>query len=70
MLDGMDRRRDGHAWMETATTNLSDPDGQLSFRYVKCLGHLNCDNKSYPHIECIGEYNQKYWEGSTPSQRV
>ena len=24
MLESMDRRRDGHAWTETATTNISD----------------------------------------------
>ena len=27
MLEGMDRRRDGHVWTETATTNIADPDG-------------------------------------------
>ena len=39
MLEVMDRRRDGHAWTETAT-NISDLNGHLSFRYVKCLGRL------------------------------
>ena len=43
-LDGMDRKRDGHVWTETATTNISNPSGTLSFKYVKCLGHLRCDN--------------------------
>ena len=66
MLEGMDRRRDGHAWTETATTNISDPNGQLSFRYVKCLGHLRCPNVSCPHLERCREINEKYWEGSTP----
>ena len=66
MLEGMDWRRDGHAWTETTTTNISDPDGQLSFRYVKCLGHLRCENMSCPHLERCGEYNEMYWEGSTP----
>ena len=66
MLEGMDRRRDGHAWMETTTINISDPDGQLSFRYIKCLGHLRCENMSSPHLEWCGEYNEMYWEGSTP----
>ena len=60
MLEGMDRRRDGHAWTETATTNISDPNGQLSFRYVKCLGHLRCPNNSCPHLERCGEINEKY----------
>ena len=66
MLEGMDRRRDGHAWTETATTNITDPDGQLSFRYVKCLGHLRCQNISCPHLERCGDYNEKYSEGSSP----
>ena len=66
MLKGMDRRHDGHAWTETATTNISDPNGQLSFSYVKCLGHLRCSNDSCPHLERCGEINKKYWEGSTP----
>ena len=65
MLEGMDRRRDGHAWKETTTTNITDPDGQLSFRYVKCLGHLRCDNIDCPHLQRCGEYNKKYWKGST-----
>ena len=66
MLEGMDRRRDGHAWTETATTNICDSDGQLSFCFVKCFGHLWCNNESCPHLERCGEYNEKYWEGSTP----
>ena len=66
MLEGMDQRRDGHSWTETATTNITDPDGQLSFRYVKCLGHLRCDNIGCSNFERCGEYNEKYWEGSTP----
>ena len=60
MLEGMDRRRDGHAWTETATTNITDPDGQLSFRYVKCLEHLRCQNISCPQLERCGDYNEKY----------
>ena len=65
MLKGMDRRCDDHAWTETATTNISDPNGQLSFRYVKCLRHLRCQNNYCPHLERCDEYNEKYWEGST-----
>ena len=65
ILEGMDRRRDGHAWTETPTTNITDLDGQFSFRYIKCLGHLRCNNITCPHLERCGEYNEKYWEGST-----
>ena len=65
MLEGMDRRQDRHAWTETSTTNITDLDGQLSFTYVKCLGHLCYENLSCPHWERCGEYNKMYWEGST-----
>ena len=67
MLVDMDRRRDGHAWTETTTTttNISDLDGQLSFRYVKCFGHLCCEIMSCLHLERCGEYNKMYWEEST-----
>jgi hypothetical protein len=56
-LDGMDRRYDGHAWTETMTTNLSLAKPDISFKYVKCLGHLCCLNK---------EHNDLYWDGNTP----
>ena len=46
-LDGMDCRFDGHVWTETATTNISDPSGKLSFKYIKCMGHLRCMNPEY-----------------------
>ena len=39
-LDGINQRFDGHAWTETATTNIVDPSRLLSFKYVKCMGHL------------------------------
>ena len=65
MLEGMDRKRDGHAWTETATMNIIDLNGQLLFRYVKCLGHLHCQNISCLHLERCGEYNEKYSEGSS-----
>jgi hypothetical protein len=48
-LIGMDRSCDGHAWTETQTTNLSDPRSQLTFRYVKCMGHLRCMSSDCPH---------------------
>ena len=66
MLEGMDKSRDGYASTETATTNIIDPNGQLSFHYVKCFGHLRCPKNSCPHLEQCGEINEKYWEGSTP----
>ena len=39
-LDSMDRRFDGHAWIEIATMNIVDQSRLLSFKYVKCMRHL------------------------------
>ena len=49
-LDGTDQKRNGHVWTKTATSNISDPSGVLSFKYLKCLGHLRCVN---PDCHCI-----------------
>ena len=65
-LDDMDRRFDGHAWTETATTNIVDPSRLLSFKYVKCMGHLRCSNPDCRHIKEMGDYNEMYWSGSSP----
>ena len=65
-LDGMDRKQDGHVWTETATTNISDPSGILTFKYVKCMGHLRCTN---PDCRCVGEsnkYNELFRTRSSP----
>ena len=43
-LDGMDRKFDRHAWTKTATSDIIDPSWLLSFKYVKCMGHLCCYN--------------------------
>ena len=65
-LDGMDRKRDGHVWTETTTTNISDPSGTLAFKYVKCLGHLRCDNIDCRCLMENGSVNELYWSGSSP----
>ena len=45
-LDGMDWKFDGHAWMETTTTNIIDPSQLLSL----FMGHLRCYNPKRRHI--------------------
>ena len=65
-LDGTDQRFDGHAWIETATTNIVDPSCLFSFKYVKCMGHLRCNNPNCQHISEVGDYNEMYWAGSSP----
>ena len=65
-LDGMDQKRDGHIWTETATTNISDPSGILTFKYVKCMGHLQCLNLDCRCVSETGDCNELYWSGSSP----
>ena len=60
----MDRKSNGHVWTKTATTNISNPSGILSFKYVKCLGHLQCDNPNYRCIRENGRMNELYLSGS------
>jgi hypothetical protein len=62
-LDGMDCTFDGHAWTET--TNLSSSKSNLSFKYVKCMGHLRCMNEECAHFLRSGEHNDLYWDGSS-----
>ena len=64
-LDGMDRRFDRHVWTETATSNISDPSGKLSFMYVKCMGHLRCNNLECRRLKECKDYNELYWTGSS-----
>jgi hypothetical protein len=52
--------------METQTTNPSDHRGELSFKFVKCLGHLRCLNPNFPHLKKTNDYNDLYLEGSIP----
>ena len=59
-LDGMDRRFDRHVWTETATSNISDPSGKLSFKYVKCMEHLRCNNPECCRLKECKDYNELY----------
>ena len=64
-LDGMDRRFDRHVWTEITTSNISDPSGKLSFKYVKCMGHLGCNNHECRRLKECKDYNELYWSGSS-----
>jgi hypothetical protein len=59
-LEGMDHKNDGHAWMETQTTNLCNRGSQLSFKFVKCLEHLRCLNPNCPHFTRTKNHNDMY----------
>ena len=62
-LDGMDRRFNRHVWTETATSNILDPSGKLSFKYVNCMGHLRCNNPECRRLKERKDYNELYWFG-------
>jgi hypothetical protein len=64
-LDGMDLKFDGHAWIETQTTNFSGSKSDLSFKYVKCMGHLRCMNEECAHFMRSGKHNDLYWDASS-----
>jgi hypothetical protein len=64
-LDGMDRKFDGHTWTETQTTNLSGSKSDLSFKYMKCMGHLRCMNEECAHFLRSSKHNDLYWDGSS-----
>ena len=61
----MDWGFDGHAWTEMAMTNIVDPNGLLSFKYVKCMEHLQCSNLQCRHISKVENYNEMYWARSS-----
>ena len=57
LMKGMDKRYDGHLWMKTMTTNISN-NLSLSFHSLTCVGHLECLNPDY-------EYLQRAYQTST-----
>jgi hypothetical protein len=42
-MDGMDKRYNGHAWIKTQITNISNNLGFV-FCSSTCVGHLQCQN--------------------------
>ena len=54
-----------HVWTETATSNISDPSGKLSFKYVKCMEHLRCNNPECRRLKECKDYNDLYWSDSS-----
>jgi hypothetical protein len=44
LMQGMDKRHDGHAWTKTITSHIKN-DMNLTFCTSTCTGHLYCDNQ-------------------------
>ena len=49
-MDGMDKRYDGHVWIKTLTTNISN-NLNLIFRSSICVGHLQCQNPECDYLK-------------------
>ena len=45
--------------------NLSSSKSDLSFKYVKYMGHLRCVNEECAHFLRSNEHNDLYWDGSS-----
>ena len=65
LLQGMDKRYDGHAWTRTITSNIKNDMG-LTFRMSSCLGHLQCTNAACDYLSRVhrsSEANEIEWDG-------
>jgi hypothetical protein len=56
-MQGMDKKYDGHAWSKVITTNIKNNFG-LSFKKVRCLGHLRCVMMHYDCLVHFGAWNE------------
>ena len=68
-LQGMDKKYDGHCWCLTKTSNISNDMG-LTFQKSSCAGHLRCGNLECEYLKRPNwedPYNEKEWEGTTPT---
>ena len=67
LLQGMDKRHDGHAWTRTVTTHIMNDMG-LSFRMSSCLGHLQCTNDHCNYVSRVHKptpANETEWDGAS-----
>ena len=67
LLQGMDKRHDGHAWTRTVTTHIMNDMG-LSFRMSSCLGHIMCANDQCNYRDRVHRptpSNETEWDGAS-----
>jgi hypothetical protein len=67
MMQGMDKRHDGHAWSKSITSNIKS-DMSLTFRTSTCIGHLRCENQDCEYTSRIhrtAPVNEREWDGFT-----
>ncbi len=60
----MDRKVNGHTWCKLQISNIKNSFG-LGFKTTKCLGHLCCQNDSYPLFQCFYVRNEVSWQGDS-----
>ena len=62
LLDGMDKKYDGHVWCKTKTTNIKNDIG-LTFRRAVCVGHIQCQNDVCSFFIRSSKRNDTEWDG-------
>lgn len=62
LLDGMDKKYDGHVWCKTKTTNIKNDVG-LTFRRAVCVGHIQCQNDLCSFFTRSSKHNDTEWDG-------
>ena len=61
LMQGMNKRHDGHPWCKTKTTNIKN-DVHLTFRRSVCVGHMRCPSPTCIFLNHHDSPNDKYWE--------
>ena len=62
-MEGMDRKRDGHPWCKTFTTNIKN-DHKLVFKKIVCAGKLVCHNNDCRFFRRDHIRNGQDWSGT------
>jgi hypothetical protein len=64
LMQGMDKKYDGHFWCKIKTTNIKNNDG-LKFKHSSYVGHVSCQNLQFVYYVKNDAYNETNWEGGT-----
>jgi hypothetical protein len=62
LMQGMDKKYDGHFWCKIKTTNIKNNDG-LKFKRSSYVGHVFCQNLQFVYYVKNDAYNETNWEG-------
>ena len=62
LMQGMDKKHDGHPWCKTKTTNIKN-DLHLTFRRSVCVGHMRCTAENCTYRQLQDCPNERDWDG-------